>query len=901
MKSKLLKLLIMALKSTFYGALLLTVFYTSITASEIRQKIESIRNVSLDAKIDDVQLSDVFHLIESKTPFTFAYDNVDLQQDIRINFNKKKATVADVLLEVSKVANLKFRQVNDLINVNVMEKKDKGQAIEVLLQAIAVTGRVTSSDDPDGLPGVNVIVKGTTQGTVTDIDGNYKIDVPSGESALVFSSVGYQKEEVAVGNRTVIDMVLSPDIKALQEIVVVGYGEQKKVTLTGSVGSIKSEDLTLRPVANTTELLQGQVAGLITRQTSGLPGADGTTLSIRGYGTPLILIDGIEGALAQIDPNDIESISVLKDASAAIYGARAGNGVVLVTTKHGTKKAATITYNGTVSMSRPTFLPDLVGARDWAEMLNESGLNPDDYSPANIHYDPQNNTLTNTLDGSEYQGYDWADGLYRDWAPQQQHNLSASGGNENVKYFISTGYTKQESAFKSGDYDFDRYNIRSNIDANITKNIGVSVDFSYRSTLLDKANFGVSDMYNSLQTAKPVFPYINTEDPTKATYSGFLQRSPYYQTFKDYSGFIQNKQNTLQGAIELRYNFPFVKGLTAKARLNYQETYSWNKNVSKPFDVYEYDAIKAQDGSDPWIKRGTQNTNHMSVYADRGTELLPQFSLAYDRSFGNHNLKAVLVSETQTYKWTSLDGSRKDILSYEAPYLIYASNEGKDNGENLKTNGDIGTTQTARSSVIGRVNYNYMEKYMFEFAMRADASAEYPPSGRWGYFPSISAGWRISEEPFMKHKFRNLDNLKLRASYGILGNDAVSSFDYLSGYNITPNYYIFGTTPAPEIESAGLANPDITWETMTMYDVGLDGSWWQGKLSIELDAFYRLRENILAQPTEQVPTTFGASLPKTNLNKRDNRGFEITVTHQNRIGQFHYDISPKFSWPGENM
>jgi TonB-linked SusC/RagA family outer membrane protein len=248
----------------------------------------------------------------------------------------------------------------------------------------------------------------------------------------------------------------------------------------------------------------------------------------------------------------------------------------------------------------------------------------------------------------------------------------------------------------------------------------------------------------------------------------------------------------------------------------------------------------------------------------------------------------MLISETRTYKFTSLTGTRKDVLSFEAPYLRYASEEGKDNTE--------GTDQAARSSIIGRVNYDYMGKYLVEFSLRADASAEYPPKGRWGYFPSVSAGWRISDENFIKDNFSAVNNLKLRGSYGILGFDAVSSFDYLTGYTISTDYYIFGTTPAPIIASAGLSNPDITWETMKISNIGFDGNFWNGLLGFEIDAFYRLRENILAQPTAQVPSTFGASLPRTNLNKRDNRGIEITLTHMNKIGDFSYDISPMFSW-----
>ncbi|MEN8115626.1 MAG: TonB-dependent receptor [Bacteroidota bacterium] len=759
----------------------------------------------------------------------------------------------------------------------------------------SITGTVVD-DGGEPLPGVAVVLKGTTTGTATNVDGVFNLEAPT-DGALQFSFVGMQTLTEPINGRTTINVTMKMDAIGIEEIVTVGYGVQKKATLTGSVGNVKAEELTQRPAANTTELLQGQVAGLFTRQASGLPGADGTTLNIRGYGdNPLVLVDGIERDLGQVDPNDIESISVLKDASASVYGARAGNGVILVTTKRGSKKPSKITYHGNVSFSQPTFLPDLVGAKDWAQLLHESGLNPDDYSPNHIHYDPDANRLINTMDNSDYAGYEWDEALYRNWTPQQQHNVSATGGSEKISYFISGGFTDQESNFTSGDYNFKRYNLRSNIDADITDDLSVSMDFAYRTSLVDKANFDVGSMYNSLGTAKPVYPYIHETDPTRAASSGFLQRSPYHQLFKDFSGTVENRNKALQGAVELKYKIPFVDGLVAKARLNYDEGMSWNKNVGKPYDVWEYDPLAAEAGTDPWIKWGTQGKNQMSVYSSRSTELLPQISLSYDKMFGDHHIKAVAVGETWSYKWTSLQGKRIDILSFEAPYLIYASEEGKDNAENLKTNGNVGTTERARASIIGRVNYDYQGKYMLEVAMRADASAEYPPEGRWGYFPSVSAGWRISEESFIKDNFSAVDNLKLRGSYGVLGNDAVSSFDYLTGYTISTNYYVFGTSPAPIIASAGLSNPDITWETMKMSNIGLDGNFWNGLFGFEIDAFYRLREDILAQPTEQVPNTFGASLPKTNLNKRDNRGFEVVLTHTNKIGDFSYDIAAMYSW-----
>ncbi|MBN2636342.1 MAG: TonB-dependent receptor [Prolixibacteraceae bacterium] len=752
---------------------------------------------------------------------------------------------------------------------------------------VSISGTVVD-EQGQTLPGVAVVLQGTVSGTVTNVDGIYTITAPA-DGTLEFSFVGMQTVVEPINLRTTVNVTMKTDAIGLEEVVAVGYGVQKKATLTGSVGNVKAEELLQRPVANTTELLQGQVAGLVTRQASGLPGSDGTILNIRGFGdNPLILIDGIEGDLSQIDPNDVESLSVLKDAAAAVYGARAGNGVILVTTKRGQVKRSQITYNGSVSLTRPTFLPELVNAREWAELLSESGLNPDNYSPKHLHYDSESKRLINTLDNSDFAGYDWNEALYKNWAPQHQHNISASGGSDKIKYFISAGFTDQESAFKSGDYDFNRYNVRSNIDAEITKDLGISLDLSYRNTILDKANFSEDNMYNSLLTAKPVYPIVHEADPARAATSGFLQRSPYYQTIKEFTGSQEYRDYAIQGALELRYSFPMLKGLTAKVRLNYEQLFSWDKTVNKPFDVWEYNYIAANAGQDPWIKWGTQNSNDMRVYSDRATEILPVFSLTYNKTVKNHNFKGLLVSETQTNNWTSLLGTRKDILSFEAPFLNFASEEGKDNAENF--------TQRARTSFIGRLNYDYAGKYMFEAAMRADASAEYPPSTRWGYFPSISAGWRISEESFIKDNFKAIDNLKIRGSYGVLGNDAISSFDYLTGYTISTDFYVYGTTPAPIIASAGLANPSITWETMKISNIGLDGNFWDGLLGFEIDAFYRLREGILAQPTEQFPSTFGASLPLTNLNKRDNRGIEIVLTHTNKIGSFSYDISPIFSW-----
>lgn len=840
--------------------------------------------LSLDFKSTSIEK--ILSEIEGQSEYYFLYNKNLVDVKRKVDIQVKDQQIGVILDQLFGSTGVNYRIFNRQIVLSVGENPVTG----VSSQVRTVTGKVTNQAG-EPIPGVTVVVKGTTMGTITDIDGKYSLKDVQGDGTLSFSFVGMRSQEIPVSGKNVIDIVLEEETIGLNEVVAIGYGVQKKATLTGAIGTVKAEEMVQRPAANTTDLLQGQVAGLVTRQSSGLPGADGAVLRIRGFNeAPLIIVDGVYSSIDQVDPNDIESVSVLKDAAAAIYGARAGNGVILVTTKRGSERMSQISYHGSLSVTQPTFLARQVNAWQYAEMLEESGLDPNNSVPPYVRYDPDNNTLTNLVDNSPYYGYDRAGALYRDWTPQQQHNISARGGNEKIKYFVSTGFTGQESNFKSGDYDFSRYNIRANMDAKVTDNLSVSSDFAYHTAVLDKANFTASDVFNNINASPPTWPIINETDPSRAA------TMAYAQTFKSFSGFIKNREDLLRGSMALRYDFPMIKGLTAKASLSFEKVFIWNKDVLKPFVIWEYDYLKAGNGEDPWTKGTTKGTNTISVYSDRADKLLPLFSLEYEKTAGDHYFKGMLASESWVTEWTSLQGSRKDLLSYEAPFMNYASQEGKDNAENTKLDGGSRPTKTGRSSFIGRINYEYAGKYLMEVAMRADASAEYPPKGRWGYFPSVSAGWRISEEPFIKDHSGIIDNLKLRASYGILGNDAVSSFDYLTGFQVTDNFHVFGTTPRPVITPAGIANPDITWETMKIGNVGLEGMFWNGKFGFELDAFYRLRDDILEQPKTVAPSTYGAEFPKTNLNKMDNRGFEITLSHKNRIGHFAYDISPMFSW-----
>ena len=748
-----------------------------------------------------------------------------------------------------------------------------------------VSGTVSDSEG-NPLPGVSIVELNTTNGVVSDFDGNFQLSVDS-NAVLVFSYLGFITQEVSDLSSS-MSVTLEEDVSKLEEVVVVGYGSQSKKTLTGAVGTVDSESLTLKPAQNTSELMMGQVAGLSSRQAGALPGQDFATLRIRNFEAPLILVDGIVATFGQVDPNDIESISVLKDGAASIYGARAGNGVILITTKRGTDRGegAKFAYHGTTTWSSPTVVPNTLSVHDYAKLLEENTLGFDNESPGYLDYDATRGKVYNNITGEDFDGYDWYEAAFREWTPQTQHNLSARGRSENIGYFISLGYTDTESTFRNADYTHERYNIRSNLDVNFTKNLSAKLDLSYYQTTIDRANFPLVEMFNRLSSGRPTIPPVYP-DPTYPSHSGTASPwSPIYMLYKEYAGTVVERDNNLRGAISLSYDVPFINGLTATASLNMEAQNEWNKQIVKQFPMYTYDPSLGE-GDAAYVLYGTYQRDRIGVNADRDMELLPRFTLEYEKEFEDSELKALFVAESTTFKRDYLMGSRTDPLSFEAPYLNYSSEAEKDNAEIF--------SESARSSYVTRVNYSLKDKYLFEAIVRADATARYSVEGRWGIFPSFSFGWRISEEDFMQDNSA-WNNLKLRLSHGIMGNDAVSNFDFLTGYNIANGFYLFGGNPYPIISSAGLANALVTWETMSISNIGIEGTLWDGALGFELDVFYRLREDMLALPDADIPFHFGASLPRTNLNSKDNRGFDLMLKHKGKIGSVSYEINPMVSW-----
>ena len=756
-----------------------------------------------------------------------------------------------------------------------------GASESVSQQVKSVTGKV-ADEYGQVLPGVTVVVKGTTQGTLTDFEGKYSIASLPKDALLIFSFVGMKTQEVVVGNKNEINILMAEATIGLNEIVTIGYGTQKKVNLTGSVATVQSKELVKVPSANVSEVMSGKAPGLFTKQGQGVPGSDYSTISIRGYDAPLVLVDGIETSWSRMDPNEIESISVLKDAAAAVYGSRAGNGVILITSKRGTTNKPSIIYSSNYSYQSPTTVPQFVSSAKYAELLREGQFNyslPYTYSEDDIQKFKAGND-------PNYGNENWYKAAFRDWAPMQSHNVGVRGGNEKVKYYMSVGYLDQSSIYKSGDLEFSRYNARSNVDAQITDRLSASIDLSFRNEERNAPQTALDDIWTNLKTALPMWP-ATLPDPTKGgAYSGFLERSPVAQTISELTGFNDDIQRYLSAKISLKYKVPGIEGLEANAALNYSINNKYNKVQDKPFDLFSYD-YKNQ----LYIPWGTNGTNSLNETSSQYTQFYPLLSLNYNKKLGNHSVQGFLLAEGINTDYSYLTAGRVNLLSLEVPYLFAGS------PDNLTNNG--GATKTGRVSYVGRANYGYKEKYLLEGTFRFDASYKFPSNSRWGFFPSISAGWRVSEESFIKDNFSWVDNLKLRTSYSKSGNDNVAEFKYLTGYEIQSDptkVYVFGSDVSRLIRSTGLPNLDITWLEMTSYNIGFDGSFMRGMLGFELDLFYRITDNIFGQPLENYPSTFGATLPQVNLNSTDNRGFELKLTHRSKIGNdFSYNIAGSVS------
>lgn len=755
-------------------------------------------------------------------------------------------------------------------------------------QTISLSGTVVDSAG-EPLIGVNVSIKGTTTGTITDLDGKYTLQAPNSNSIVVFSYIGYKSEEVPVGSKTIIDMTLHDDTQLIDEVVVVGYGVQKKVTVTGSVASVAGEELKASPTTNLSNAMVGRMPGVIGFQRSDEPGGGGTTIRIRGTNSlghkdPLVVIDGVPGragGLNRINPNEIESMSVLKDASAAIYGSRAANGVILITTKRGKEGKPTVTYSGSMGFSQPTRKPELANAFEYATMVNEI----DKYSGREPRYTEEDLRLY--ADGSDPWGHpntDWFKETIKDFSPIYRHDLSLSGGNDRHKFYINLSANGEDGIYKKSANRYDQYSVRVNLDMKVNDYLDLSYGSINRLQVTNYPARGAGDIFSAIVRSKPILPaYWPTGEPGPDIEYGdnpVVRATP--ATGEDI-----HKAYYIQNTLKATLKVPGVEGLTLIATGSYDQYFDNRRRFETPFTLYTWDG-NPEHTLTPAQKGVSQP--QLEERRDDQTDWMANLVASYERSFGDHNFGLTLGVEAQENQWRRVRATRKYFISDALAEI--------NNGSVTDMETEGYSWKESRINYFGRASYNYLEKYIFEFVFRYDGSYRFPKNKRYGFFPGASAAWRVSEESFWQENVSFINYFKLRGSVSQTGSDYLVDDDgnvdrtiqYLNTYGFGTEY-MFGNSFQKTLYPTRTPNPNITWEVGTTYDLGLEFKFLDNRLSLESDLFYQKRTNMLIYRNASLPEISGITLPKENIGEMENKGIEALATWMDTAGQVDYDLS----------
>ncbi|MCT1532826.1 SusC/RagA family TonB-linked outer membrane protein [Sphingobacterium daejeonense] len=784
-------------------------------------------------------------------------------------------------------------------------------------EQITVRGTVKDISSGQPLAGVTVTVKGTNQATTTDDQGNYELEGVPGSATLVFSSIGMESREVAVSNQTTVNMELTATSDNIDEVVVVGYGTQKKATVTGAVSAVKGDELKKSPAVNLSNTIAGRIAGVTAVNRSGEPGEDGSGIRIRGSNTlgdssPLIVIDGVParaGGFERLNPADIENISVLKDASAAIYGARAANGVVLVTTKRGKTGKPTLSYTFNQGFSQPTVIPKLADASQYAELRNEleiyklpveewqaatdAFLNTGSYTKPNgdiLSAPFTQEDIQKFADGSDPWGHpntDWYKETLKNWSPQAKHNLQLDGGSEDFRYLMSLGYLNQDGYYKNSANGYKQYDIRLNLDANVNKYV--------------KLQFGMmgrqEDRSFPTKSAGTIFRMTMRGNPTMPAYWPNGMPGPDIENGEnpvvistDASGYDRNKRYYFQTNGQIDIQIPGVEGLKVTGTAAVDKYIRNNKKWETPWFLYswqnnEYEA----DGVTPKLseaKRGPADPRLTQSNEDQLNVLLGAV-VNYDKVIGDHTFNILAGVNRETIRNDNFSAFRRFFISNDIDYMFAGGDAEKDNGG--------AAWERARLNYFGRANYNYKGKYIAELLWRVDGSYMFPKDTRYGFFPGAMLGWVVSEEDFWKDNVPFVNYFKIRASYGQMGNDNVYYNDELQEYQYFSTYgfgtYIINDAMVKSLMESRVPNKFITWEVANNYNLGFDFQFMDGKFNAEIDLFKNSRESILWQRNASIPQSTGMSLPAENIGKVDNSGFDVSLGYRETFGELGFNVA----------
>jgi TonB-dependent starch-binding outer membrane protein SusC len=761
-------------------------------------------------------------------------------------------------------------------------------------QQIKVTGKVTDVSTGEAMAGVNLVVKGTNFGAITDAEGKYIITVPDGNATLVLSFIGYVTQEVPLNGRTTLDVALEAEVTALEEVVVTGYGTTKKASLTGSISAVRGSDLKQSPATNYTNSLIGRIPGLTSIQKSGEPGYDAATITIRGTNTlgdntPLIVVDGIpQRSLDRLDPSDIESFTVLKDASAAIYGTRAANGVILVTTRRGQIGKPTVTINLNTGYNQPDVIPKMADAATYAACLNEIAYYAAPSKGRNQVYSDAD--ITQFADGSDPWGHpntDWFHSVFKPWSAQNYENISVSGGTEAMKYFLSFGSKYEDAYYKNSATNFTQYDFRSNIDGKVSKNISISFDASGRQEEKNFPTVGVGDIFRMLMRGKPnMQAWWPTGEPGPDIEYGYNSAV----TVTDATGFNHDRYYYLESNLRLDITIPWVKGLSLQANGSYDRMFRFDKRFDTPWYLYTWDGINKNSSGLTKNLRG-YNAPQLTENWQSGVRETFNVFATYETALAQNHIKVMVGSESQYVLNDYENAFRKNYVTSAIPQLFAGAAD-----VNMTNNG--WADQNAHLSYFGRFNYDYSQKYLAEVVLRYDGSYMFKPGKQFGFFPGFSLGWRVSDENFWQNSLPFISDFKLRASWGQTGNDRIyyggslREYQYLSTYSFDQRDYYFGQSAAYKmlIENV-VPNPDVTWEIANQSNIGFDATLLNKTLTVNADFFYNLRTRILWQASAVTPGSAGINLPPQNIGKVANKGFEYVITYHGIAGEFNYNLS----------
>ncbi len=762
----------------------------------------------------------------------------------------------------------------------------KSAGVQDIQQARNITGKVID-EQGESLIGVSVTVKGTSNGASTDINGVFSLTNVSADAVLLISYIGYIPREIPIGISSNLTIVLTENTEILDEVVVVGYGTQKKESLTGAITAISSDDIQTTKSENLINNLQGKMPGLLIRQKTGEPGTFDNMLSIRGYGEPLVVIDGVTREaeeLAQLTSEDIESISVLKDASAAIYGMNSANGVIIVTTKKGVAQKTRISYSGLFGLKHATGMEETVDAYTFRLMENEMSRNG---KKAEVYTQDILDKYKNGEEG--YQDWDWIDMYMNKYAFQTSHTLSIRGGSEKVKYFVSLGYNRDNGLLKSGIQYYERYNFRSNLTAELAKGLTMNVNVSGRwnQTQRPREDF-IWTFKTLLVNDRGIGPYaIGSTDHL----SDIAPESKNAAALVDpnMDGYRRNRGLNYSADVDLTWKVPFVSGLSIGLLGSFNGNNRNNSELQKSYQLYDYftNTPTKVSGQDRY-------SNTMGIFQ----KLYGRVQANYVNSFEQHNINLTAVAE--------MSGSRYDELMGSRRYAGYFSNDILNQADQSTANNGGYRRETRLAAYLMRANYDYAGKYLLEAVVRYDGSYRYAPGHRWAFFPSFSAGWRMTEEKFMKEGLPFVTNLKLRASYGESGFDAGNPFQYVGAYTQSqrdnnPFGYVFdGTTQTIGMQAPGVILDNLSWVVSKTTNIGVDVELWNGKLYGTAEVFRRKNDGILAARLQDIPNTFGASFPQENINSNENIGFELQIGTRGNIGKdWSYDVSANYAFVRE--